>query len=57
MIQKFQAKLDFAQEALKDWNAPEPKKMPTMLQQSQTLWEQHVKAECDGVYEQNISGI
>lgn len=54
--QKYQTKLDGTLDDLKHKAANDSEQVPEMLQQSQALWEQYAKAECNGLYEQNIAG-
>lgn len=53
---KYQAKLSYAQDGLKSMGPLDSDKVPAMLQASQAQWQQFVKAECDGLYEQSIAG-
>ena len=53
---KYQAKLSYAQDGLKSMGPLDSDKVPAMLQTSQVQWQQYVKAECDGLYEQSFAG-
>ncbi|WP_158286160.1 lysozyme inhibitor LprI family protein [Pseudomonas sp. LB-090624] len=52
----YQVKLAQAQIDLKYKRPAESDKVPEMLQQSQALWKQYTDAECQGLFEQYISG-
>ena len=53
---KYEAKLEFALDHLKQRWKNESAKVPDMLKRSQTLWEMYAETECSGLYEQSISG-
>ncbi|WP_409321372.1 lysozyme inhibitor LprI family protein [Pseudomonas monteilii] len=55
--QKYQEKMVTAQHMVEHPDSLATyEQVPSMLQASQSLWKQYVKADCDGVYAENAAG-